>query len=404
MAYSTTNLYPEDLNGTNPANLITNEPQTLQVPGPLDFYFIIPKAAPFFVDSLVVKNAANNQAYVPGKDYQVGHLFIEAMNSTGRPIAGSIRFMRDTIQGQVLLTYRTVGGDWGFDDAAILRELANKQLNPLTRSWGDIAPLPYSFPPLPHDQRVDSLVGSDEINKTLEDIAKILEAANAETSQSHLTNYNNPHRVTAAQVGLGNVPNYRMASDAQHLLGDSANLFTNPLGVKNMITAFAVDPLNKHISNTSNPHKVTPTQLGLGNVPNYKVANNQEAVDPVNNTTFMTPYTVTLAIQKMQSDPRIDNVIARLDEHLVAYNPHGITPAMIGTYTRDEIDVKVNQAAGGSNASSLGGESAAVWDAKFPKVADINDILESMMPPWEDAFLALEKIDLTEPKAASVQI
>lgn len=404
MAYSTTNLYPEDLTGTNPANLITNESQTLQVPGPLDFYFIIPKAAPFFVDSLVVKNGANNQVYTPGVDYQVGHLFIEAMNSTGRPIAGSIRFMRTDIKGQVLLTYRTIGGDWGFDDTAILRELANKQLNPLIRSWGDIDPLPYSFPPLAHDQRVDTLVGSDEINKTLEEIAAILEAANQETSAGHLTNYNNPHRVTATQVGLGNVPNYKMATEAQHIAADSATLFTNPLGVKKMIDNFVGTPLQNHLTNYNNPHRTSAAQVGLGNVPNYAVATNAQAVDPLNTTSFMTPYTVTLAIQKMQNDPRIDNVISKLDEHLAAYNPHGITPGMIGTYTRAEIDRMITQSAGGSNASSLGGESAAVWDAKFPKVQDVNDILETLIPPWEDAYLELADIDVTEPTPASVPI
>lgn len=397
MAYSTTYLYPEDLNGTNPQNLISNEPHTLQAPGPTDYYFIIPKAAPFFVDSLVVVNAANNQPYVEGDDYQVGHLFIEAMDSIGRPIAGSIRFMKPTIVGQVKLTYRTIGGDWGFSDQAILRELSNKHLNPLIRSWGDIDVLPYSFPVLAHDQSIDSLVGSEQINATLITIAEILEATAEGTSKSHIDARNNPHVVTKAQVNLGLVPNFAMATDAQHTDATRNDLFTNPRGVLLLVNKFAVNPLNAHIQATGNVHDMVPADIGLGNVPNWSPATPQEAIDPTNNAAFMTPYTVSLLIQKLQNDPRLDQLIIDFNAHLTAQNPHHITPDMIGTYTSQQIDAMIEGVSQGGDAVTFDGQTADEWEAKFPAVADINEILQQLFEAYLAAITTLGELDVTDP-------
>lgn len=397
MAYSTTNLYPEDLNGNLPSNLIVNEPQTLQAPGPNDYYFIIPKAAPFFVDSLKVVLSSSGATLVEGDDYQVGHLFVEAMDSIGRPIAGSISFMKPTIVGQVKLTYRTIGGNWGFNDQDILRELSNKQLNPLIRSWGDIGTLPYSFPPLPHDQKIDTLIGSVQINLSLTRIADILEATAAGTSQSHITNYQNPHRVTATQINLGNVPNYKMATDAEMLNPIRGDTFTNPRGVMLLVNKFAVEPMTTHINQTGNVHKMVPADIGLGNVPNWLPANATQAVDPTNNSTFSTPYTVALMVQKYQNDPRLDQLIIDFNDHITANNPHGITPSIIGTYTSAQIDKKITDVSQGGDAATFNGETPAEWEDKFPAVNDINTILTELTTRYYELNTALTIVDLSDP-------
>ena len=52
---------------------------------------------------------------------------------------------------------------------------------------------------------------------------------------SHLANTNNPHKVTAAQVGLGNVDNVKQAAKTD---------------------------FDSHVNNKSNPHEVTASQVG----------------------------------------------------------------------------------------------------------------------------------------------
>lgn len=399
MAYSTTNLYPQDLNGTNPLNLIKNEIHSLQVPGPKDFYFIIPYAAPFFVDSLKVFNVANGQQYKEGEDYLVGHRFIEAMDSIGRPIAGSIRFLRFDIVGQVRLEYRTIGGPWGFSDAAILRELSNKKLNPLVRSWGDIDVLPYSFPPLEHDQPLNSLIGSAELRASLERIADVMEATASGTTQSHLVDYNNPHRVTKQQVQLGNVPNFAMANDQESTDCIRADLFANPRGVLLAIQEHALKPLDAHIAARGNVHGLVPSDIGLGNVPNYPAATAAQAIDPTNNTTLLTPYTGSLLVQALSNDPRLDQLIIDFNNHITAYNPHGITPAMIGTLTTQEIEQRIAAAGGGSggDAATFGGESPQEWEDKFPSNSDINTMLKEVADIYQLKIGELTTIDMTDP-------
>lgn len=399
MAYSTTNLYPEDLNGTNPLNLIKNEVHSLQVPGPKDFYFIIPHAAPFFVDSLKVINVATGVAYTEGNDYLVGHRFIEAMDSIGRPIAGSIRFMRRDIVGQVKLEYRTIGGQWGFSDQAIMRELTQKQYNPLVRSWGDIDVLPASFPTLIHDQPLNTLVGSPELRASLERIADVMEATASGTTQSHLLDYQNPHRTTAAQVQLGNVPNFAMANDIQSRDALRSDLFANPRGVLLAIQEHALKPLDAHINATGNVHGMFPADIGLGNVPNFPAATPTQAIDPTNNQTLLTPYTASLLVQKLSNDPRLDQLIIDFNNHLSAYNPHNITPGIIGTYTAQEIDQKIAAGGGGSggDAATFGGETPDQWEDKFPMNDDINTMLQQTGDVYQAKLIELNGIDMTDP-------
>lgn len=47
--------------------------------------------------------------------------------------------------------------------------------------------------------------------------------------------------------------------------------------------------LSNHIGNKSNPHSVTASQVGLGNVKNYNIASQSEAQVATSNTSYMTP-------------------------------------------------------------------------------------------------------------------
>lgn len=56
---------------------------------------------------------------------------------------------------------------------------------------------------------------------------------------AHLADKNNPHGVTKAQVGLGNVQNYGIATKAQAEAGTANNVYMTPLRVKEAIDALA---------------------------------------------------------------------------------------------------------------------------------------------------------------------
>lgn len=97
---------------------------------------------------------------------------------------------------------------------------------------------------------------------------------------SHLADKNNPHKVTAAQVGLDKVDNVKQASKVE---------------------------FDSHTSDNSNPHKVTATQIGLDKVDNIQQAAKTDFDSHVNNKS----------------------------------NPHAVTASQVGAYTKAESDSKL---------------------------------------------------------------
>lgn len=105
-----------------------------------------------------------------------------------------------------------------------------------------------------------------------------------------------------------------------------------------------------HVSNQDNPHSVTKEQVGLGNVSNFELATEAEATDGTSNTKYMTP-SLTKKAAKLYVDktdvglPNVDNVKqaskTEFDAHATnKNNPHEVTAAQLGTYTKTEADTK----------------------------------------------------------------
>ena len=92
---------------------------------------------------------------------------------------------------------------------------------------------------------------------------------------THTGNKSNPHSVTKSQVGLGNVPNVA-TNDQAPTYSDTTTLVTLSSGEKISIAfakiKLAITTLINHLANKSNPHGVTKSQVGLGNVENKSSA------------------------------------------------------------------------------------------------------------------------------------
>jgi len=102
---------------------------------------------------------------------------------------------------------------------------------------------------------------------------------------SHLGNSSNPHSTTKAQVGLGSVDNLQqlpmsyLDTDTS-LTGNSDVKVSSQKAVKTYVDAQNASQnttisgnattMNNHISNVSNPHATSKTQVGLANVDNVQ--------------------------------------------------------------------------------------------------------------------------------------
>lgn len=116
---------------------------------------------------------------------------------------------------------------------------------------------------------------------------------------AHLNDHNNPHQVTAAQVGS------YTTSQADSLFADKATA-TTKYGI-----------LDSHVNNTDNPHQVTAEQVG--------------------------------AYSKVQADAKYATIVSvtQLSSTLTAHtnnhnNPHQVTASQINAYTKNEVNTITN--------------------------------------------------------------
>lgn len=108
--------------------------------------------------------------------------------------------------------------------------------------------------------------------------------------------------------------------------------------------------ITSHESNKTNPHSVTKEQVGLSNVSNYGIATEAEATAGTSDEKYMTP-ALTKKAAKSYVDktdiglPNVDNVKqaskTEFDDHTAnKNNPHSVTATQVGAYTKSETDAK----------------------------------------------------------------
>ena len=114
-----------------------------------------------------------------------------------------------------------------------------------------------------------------------------VEQASKQDFNNHATNHNNPHGVTKTQVGLGNVTNVEQASKTDF---DAHARDTTKHVTQQERTSWngKADSraLTDHAGNRNNPHGVTKTQVGLGNVINVEQASKSEFNSHSQNSTI----------------------------------------------------------------------------------------------------------------------
>ena len=171
------------------------------------------------------------------------------------------------------------------------------------------------------EQASDIIVNNDKIGITLAQIDSI---NNAETHRAIIAG--NPHQVTKADVGLGNVPNHDFTAEVN---ANTAKVGITPEQAESILNNSA-----HSVIIAGNPHHVTKTDVGLSNVPNINFT-----IDVNNNTTHRStisgnPHQVTKAEVGLSLVPNHDFTIQadNADAHIatVTGNPHQVTKADVG--------------------------------------------------------------------------
>src|SRR5690606_18387973 len=280
--------YPLDLMGTNPSNLVVDEPHTLGVDKDR---CIVTNAGPFFTESVIIKEAHTGRILQPMQNYKILQPYQEASLRSGQDVSAVIYVDDLNVSTDILVTYRAVGGEFSWAVYAIREMIDQLNLDERPVNWGDIIGTPNTFTPTPHLHDLGDTYGWEYIGYQLEGIRDSILTGDAASHDElrqqfiylntqmqtyvdafkdefnrHENDKANPHQVTKTQVGLGFVENYPPASSTEALAGTVNNRYMTPLRVAELSNRIASELLNVHTSNKSNPHAVTKAQVGLGSV------------------------------------------------------------------------------------------------------------------------------------------
>lgn len=223
------NTYAFDPIGNLTANRIVDEQQILTGANHRNQYFLVPRYAPFFAESLSVTHVAADGTQTPlvlNVDYYEAFEFIGASKATEKPIYGGISFLNYSLTGSVKITYQTLGGSWTISEQEIIEILSDTLRNPRVTTWEMVANTPTIFPPIDHEWNLIDMVGVSELRDKLTDIEQAIIDRPATVLAP-------PQAIpTKNTVGLGNVDNFSTASDVEAEEGNSATLFVTPRGLK----------------------------------------------------------------------------------------------------------------------------------------------------------------------------
>lgn len=297
--------YPFDPTGLANTNIIVDEIHTLTEINANPYRILIPEFAPFYLGNLQVKHVDQGgitSLLTEDVDYTICLPYIGATRSIGQMIYGGITINNDQLQGLIKITYRTLGGEWTADANYVLNVLAETVYNPRITVWDVVTNKPSLFPPINHDQSMDYVFGHQDLIDSINNLAdQVLQGPSAANGfVQHILDENNPHQVTKDQVGLGNVANLPLATDAEV---DNLDPVDKYFTVRQLMLLGIVgqDPnlLADHTGNHNNPHQVTKDQIGLGDVSNLPLATDQEVIDHVPVTKYVSLQQVLNLISTM---------------------------------------------------------------------------------------------------------
>lgn len=337
--------YPLDLSGSNPTNLVLQEFHDI---GPETGRALVPQHGPFFTESLVIVERITGRVLTPHDDYMVLQPYQEATRRTGKPVSAVIYIHNKTVADEIYIDYQVVGGEFSWSIFAIRQLIEDLDLDNRPVHWGDIIGRPLLFPPTPHLHPLSDTFGWEFIGYQLEEISRAILNGDVgaheelmriinlqfddlrayvdtvkQFAEDHTNDFNNPHRVTKAQVGLGVVENLPLATKEIAETAVSNQHYMTPIRTAEAINVLALVLIRPHIENKNNPHAVTKAQTGLGLVENYPIASRAEAVAGVATNRYMTPFRTAEAIEVLAG--------ALIAAHIAdKSNPHQVNKAQVG--------------------------------------------------------------------------
>lgn len=259
-------LYPFDPTGRASANRIENQSITVTPPTQItDYSYVVPRGAPFYADSLVVKDGRNVGArtLVENVDYWCVIDFLSASVSLTKRVCVGIALLDPGYSGTLYITYQAVGGNYSLADYSVLEELIRERYVVKHVSYEQIINLPEGFAPEWHQHEIADMVGMGQVVTMLNNIKIAIDGRQGSYGQlsAQISNHTGSSAAhTPSQVGLSNVKNYDVATLAEANTG-AANKYVTASVMKQYVSGQSQDVSAFITTSTANATFATKAQL-----------------------------------------------------------------------------------------------------------------------------------------------
>ena len=259
-------LYPFDPTGRASANRIENQSITVTPPTQItDYSYVVPRGAPFYADSLVVKDgrSVGARTLVENVDYWCVIDFLSASVSLTKRVCVGIALLDPGYSGTLYITYQAVGGNYSLADYSVLEELIRERYVVKHVSYEQIINLPEGFAPEWHQHEIADMVGMGQVVTMLNNIKIAIEGRQGSYGQlsAQISNHTgNSAAHTPSQVGLGNVKNYDVATLAEANTG-AGNKYVTASVMKQYVSGQGQDVSAFITTSTANATFATKAQL-----------------------------------------------------------------------------------------------------------------------------------------------
>ncbi len=218
-------LYPFDPTGRATANRIENQSITVTPPTQItDYSYVVPRGAPFYADSLVVKDGrtVGARTLVENVDYWCVIDFLSASIALTKRVCVGIALLDPGYSGTLYVTYQAVGGNYSLADYSVLEELIRERYVVKHVSYEQVINLPEGFAPEWHAHEVADMIGMGQVVTMLDNIKVAINGRQGSYGQlnTQISNHVGSSAAhTPSQVGLSNVKNYDVATLAEATSG-----------------------------------------------------------------------------------------------------------------------------------------------------------------------------------------
>lgn len=267
------------------SNRITNEPQTLVALPNRKERIILLRHGGFYTEQLTIFRP-DGSTLKRGTDWSPAYLYQGLSELTTLEAYGFIVIKNPSVPNTLKVSYRAIGGLFGVPVDELKTIMLATQNDQFEFTWDSIVAKPSQFNADTHKHKfwqvygwTSTIVEMDRIRKAIlvgdtaiMDDAKEYAALLLADSKSRLDGYGvsfeahyadlaDPHRTTPTQIGLQDMNNWPMATKAESLAGVN-NRYTNPTRVYQQLVLDAFPKLNAHVTDTKRPHGETAAQIG----------------------------------------------------------------------------------------------------------------------------------------------